>query len=100
MAISAKNRAYLRSLGVKIKPSLNLGKSEIDDSFLSALLKALKAHELVKVRVLDNSSESIEDIASICVAEAEANVVAITGKTILLYKRNEKNPRISLPKDE
>ncbi len=94
----AKNRAYLRGLGAKLKPSLNLGKGEIDEAIIKALNNALKAHELIKIRVLQNSEEEISSLAEEIVTKTGSELVAITGKTILLYKRNEEKPLISLPR--
>ncbi len=98
MTISPKNRAYLRGLGAKIKPSLNLGKNEIDESFLVAFDNALKAHELVKIKVLQNNSEDIEKIAKKIVEETDCGLVGITGKTILFYRPNKKDQKIILPR--
>ncbi len=98
MEILAKNRAYLRGLGAKLKPSLNLGKSEVDDSFLHALDRALDAHELVKIKVLQNNEDSLDDIISLIKEKTKCGLVAITGKTILLYRSNKKNPQIVLPR--
>ena len=98
MTILPKNRAYLRGLGTKIKPSLNLGKSEIDDSFIHALENALVAHELVKIRVLQNSEQSVHDLAEEMASKSNSGLVAITGNTILLFRQNEKNPVIKLPR--
>ncbi len=98
MEILAKNRAYLRGLGAKLRPSLNLGKSEVDDSFLHALDRALDAHELVKIKVLQNNEDSLDDIISLIKEKTKCGLVAITGKTILLYRSNKKNPQIVLPR--
>ncbi len=98
MTILPKNRAYLRGLGTKIKPSLNLGKSEIDDSFIHALENALVAHELVKIRVLQNSEQSVHDLAEEMASKSNSGLVAITGNIILLFRQNEKNPVIKLPR--
>lgn len=98
MALLAKNRAYLRGLGSKLKPSLNLGKGEVDESFIKALVSALKAHELVKIRILQNSDEDLTSLSDKLAKESGSEIVAITGKTILLYKAKEKDPLIILPR--
>lgn len=98
MTILPKNKAYLRGLGSKIKPSLNLGKSEIDEPFIHALENALVAHELVKIRVLQNSEEDVHELAEKMANCTNCGIVAITGKTILLFRQNDKNPIITLPR--
>lgn len=98
MIILPKNRAYLRGLGAKIKPSLNLGKSEIDESFLSAFNNALKAHELVKIKVLQNNDEDLRDLANKIAEATDCGLVSITGKTLLFYRPREKDPTIVLPR--
>lgn len=98
MTILPKNRAYLRGLGAKIKPSLNLGKNEIDESFIAAFDNALKAHELVKIKVLQNNGEDLEKIADEIVEATDSGLVGIIGKTILFYRPNKKDPKIILPR--
>ena len=49
--ITGKQRSYLKSLANGIDPIVNIGKSELTDSVVSAVDEALNARELVKVKI-------------------------------------------------
>ena len=59
---------------------------------------ALKARELVKGKVLESSMltarEACDELCERCTAEP----VQCIGTKFVLYKRNEKEPKIELPK--
>ena len=98
MELKAKNRAYLRSLGVNIKPSVNIGKGEIDNSLINSINCALEAHELIKIKILQNNLDDIQTLISTLEEATSSSFVALTGKTILLYRQRKNNPTIVLPR--
>lgn len=95
--LSPKNRAYLKGLANHLKPSLNIGKGDIDQTLLEVLDKALEAHELVKVRVLETASSTFEEISDSLCEGAGAQFVGKTGHIITLYRESKKNKTIILP---
>jgi RNA-binding protein len=94
--ISPKNRALLRKLANHLTPSLNLGKGELDESVIASTNNALKAHELIKVKVLNNSNISIEEISKNLSSATKSDVVGIIGHIIILYRPNQDHPIINL----
>ena len=48
MAITSKQRAYLRGLGMNEETIIQIGKGGITDNVVLSVLDALKARELVK----------------------------------------------------
>ena len=95
--LSPKNRAYLKGLANHLKPSLNIGKGDIDETLLEVLDKALEAHELVKVRVLETASSTFEEISDSLCKGTGAQFVGKTGHIITLYRESKKNKTIVLP---
>ena len=51
-----------------------------------------------KFSVLENSGETPRDIAEALAEALDAEVVAVTGKKVVLYRRAKKKPAIELPK--
>jgi len=95
--ITTKERAYLKSLANTLKPSLLLGKGEIDETFIKAVTNALDAHELIKIRILNNASMEIKEIGTILSKSLNAEVVSIIGRVITLYRVNKQKRIIILP---
>ena len=61
MAITSKQRAYLRGLGMNEETIIQIGKGGITDNVVLSVLDALKARELVKGKVLENSMLSARE---------------------------------------
>lgn len=97
--LTGKQKRYLRALGHKLKPVIQIGKKEIEEALINEANAALEHHELIKVKLLEScmldKKEASEALAEACSAE----VAQILGKTFLLY-RPAKTPVIVLPKAE
>ena len=99
MALTSKQRALLRGLAAAEDTIVQVGKGGITENLIGSVSDALKARELLKGRVLENSMltarEACDALAEACGAEA----VQVIGTKFVLYKRNEKEPKIELVKD-
>ncbi|MGI5977702.1 MAG: YhbY family RNA-binding protein [Candidatus Limivicinus sp.] len=99
MAITTKQRAQLRSMAMQEDTIIQIGKSGINEALIKSVNDALRARELVKGRVLENSMltarEACDTLSEICGAEQ----VQVIGTKFVLYRRNEKEPKIVLAKD-
>ncbi|KRQ88157.1 RNA-binding protein [Caloramator mitchellensis] len=96
--LKGKQRSYLRSLGNKIDAIIQIGKNGVDDAVLNQISDALKARELIKVTVLKNSLlDPYETCGYIC-GKLNAEPVQVIGNRFLIYKRNEENPTIAIPR--
>ena len=99
MPITSKQRAQLRGLAMGEDTIIQIGKGGITDSVVESVSAALKARELVKGKVLENSMltarEACEELCERCGAEP----VQCIGTKFVLYRRNGKEPKIELPKD-
>ena len=89
--LTSKQRAQLRGLAATEDTIVHIGKGGITDNIITQMSDALKARELVKGRVLENSLLSAREV---CRAEP----VQVIGSKFVLYKRNEQKPKIELVK--
>jgi RNA-binding protein len=95
--LTGKQRRHLRSLGHPLEPVVQLGKGGIDDGVLAAVDAALTQHELIKVRVGTEAPEERHEAADQLAAGTKSAVAQVLGRTILLYRRHPKKPKIKLP---
>ena len=49
--MTSKQRAYLKSLAMKIEPIFQIGKSSVTPEMTTAIDQALEARELIKIHV-------------------------------------------------
>ena len=96
--LTSKQRAYLRGLANPLSPILHAGKGEISDAMLKQADDALTARELIKGRVLETAPASPRETAEAIAAAVGAQVVQVVGRTFVLYRRNDKEPVIQLPR--
>ncbi len=96
--MTSKQRAYLKSLAMKLDPIYNIGKGSISPELVSGVRDALEARELVKVNVLQNCMDDPKDLAEILAERTRSQIVQVIGKKIVLYKESKKHKRIELPK--
>jgi len=97
MTLSGKQTRHLRSLGHHLEPVVQLGKNGFTASAKDAVNAALETHELVKVRVGTECPDEPKALAERLGPELSAEVAQRLGRTILLYRRRARNPKIQLP---
>lgn len=95
--MTSKQRAYLRGLANRMPAIMQIGKGGLNENLLKTVSDALEARELIKLHVLENSGEDPRELAYRMAEELSAEVVAVTGRKMLLYRRSEKKPVIELP---
>ncbi len=96
--LTGKQKRYLRGLGHGLRPVITVGKGEISEALVTETCEALKAHELIKVKILESCLIDRNEVADGLAEASEAEVAQVLGRTFLLYKRAD-TPRIELPTD-
>lgn len=96
--MTSKQRAYLKSLAMKLDPVFNVGKASITPEFTVAISEVLESRELVKIAVLKNCMDEPREIAEVLAERTHAHIVQVIGKKIVLYKESKDNKKIELPK--
>lgn len=96
--MTSKQRAYLKSLAMKITPILQIGKSSVTPELISAVDEALEARELIKMHILKNCFDDPKEIAQVIAERTRSEVVQVIGKKVVLYREPKDNKKIELPK--
>ncbi len=97
--LSSKQRAYLRSLAVDIDTILMVGKGGMTSEIIKQASDAIAKRELIKGKVLvETCPLSPREAADEIAEKTESEVVQVIGSKFVLYKKNEKEPVIVLPK--
>lgn len=96
--LTSKQRAFLRSMANGIDTILMVGKGGMSEQIEKQAADALKARELIKGKVLETCELSPREAAEQIADAVKAEVVQVIGTKFVLYKRNEKEPKIELPK--
>ena len=94
--LSSGDKKTLKSIANTLETKYQLGKSGITDTSVDMFDKALTAHELIKIDVMKNVTTEIMELALDLSSKLKAEVVNVIGRTILLYRKNPKNPKIKL----
>ena len=94
--ITTKQRAELKGMASLIQPAFQIGKGGVNDAQVAQIDDYLRVHELVKIKVLDNSMYTAREAAEEIAEKISAEVVQVIGSKAVLYKRNEKQPLRSL----
>lgn len=97
--LTSKQRAYLRGLAAKADTIVYIGKGDVTDNIIAQTADALKARELVKCKVLENSTLTSREACDIICGKCSAEGVQVIGGKFVIYKRNEKDPKIELPRE-
>ncbi|MGA1600154.1 MAG: ribosome assembly RNA-binding protein YhbY [bacterium] len=95
--MTGKHKRFLRSLSHSLKPLMHVGKSGLTESFLKELEANLDHHELLKIKVLDESPDDRKACASRLDGLREITLVQQVGKTLTLYRPRPEDPVIQLP---
>ena len=97
--MTSKQRAYLKSLAMKMDSIFQIGKGSMSPSLTSAILEALEARELIKISVLQNCADDPKELAQMVAERTRSEVVQVIGKKIVLYKEGKDDKKkIQLPK--
>ena len=100
MPITSKQRAQLRGLAMEEDTIIQVGTGGITENLVASVNAALKARELVKGKVLENSMLTAREACDALCQACSAEGVQVIGTKFVLYKRNEKEPKIQLIKDK
>jgi RNA-binding protein len=96
--LTGKHKSYLRSLAHPLKPVVQIGHQGSTEGVVAALDVALEQHELIKLKVSAECQQSAAEIAPAIEKATRSQVAQIIGRTVVLYRRRDENPKIVLPR--
>lgn len=97
--LNSRQRAQLRGLANSIDTIVHVGKDDVTPAVVAQAADALKARELIKGRVLNNSMLTAREACTILCEQCGADPVQVIGSKFVIYKANPQKPdRIVLVK--
>ena len=94
-------RKHLRSTARRLHCEVTVGKAGVSEKLLHHVRTLLSRRELIKVRLLEAADDDRRAAARELAAGAEASLVDLVGRVVVLYKPNEQLPpgsRLALPR--
>ena len=87
--ITSKQRAALRSQSNGMETIFQIGKG---DMLVQQVEDALKAREMIKLRVLESAPVFAREAAQELAEKCGAEIVQVIGSRFILFKRNPEKP--------
>lgn len=95
--LTGKQRRYLRSLAHPLRPVVQVGRDGLTEALLAAVDDALRAHELIKVKIADSAELDRHEAAAELARRSGSHLAQVLGFTVLLYRAHPEQPTIELP---
>ncbi len=96
--LTSKQRAELRAMANTIDTILQVGKGGISETLIAQADDALRARELIKGRVLENSLLSPREVCNALCEALNAEPVQVIGTKFVMYRENPEDKKIVLTK--
>ena len=91
--LTSKQRAKLRTLANPLETILQVGKGGIGEQLVKQVDDALRARELIKMRVLETSVYSAKEASALLAEQTGAEVVQVIGSKFVLFLKKKKESR-------
>lgn len=94
--LTGKQKRFLRAFATSLDPLFQIGKAGITENLVQQVDQALKARELIKLRVLPQCPEDVKKVAQKLKELTDSELVQVIGRNFILYRQGEK-AKIQLP---
>jgi RNA-binding protein len=98
IVLTAAQNRFLRGQAHDLNAMLQVGGKGLSDAVVAEVAGALEHHELIKVKVAAEDREAREAIIADLAARSDAALVQRIGHVAILYRPNEEQRRIVLPR--
>ena len=88
MSLSPTQKKYLKAEAHNLSPVVQIGKAGLTASLIKEVVSSLSAHELIKVKVLQDKEER-DALAERLVDCTESSLVYVLGDVIILFKQKK-----------
>lgn len=95
--LKGKQRRYLRGLAHRLQPVVIVGRRGVTEAVIHQIDAALRHHELIKVKLTSERAGERENAARSIAEQTACEIIGLVGRVLILYRRDEDDPRISLP---
>jgi RNA-binding protein len=96
MDLTGKQKRFLRAQAHDLNPIVQIGKGGLTNPIKTSIREALDARELIKVTLLQNTDEDIDDVAEE-IEDMGFDVVQKIGRILVVFKVSDRkeNRKIS-----
>ena len=86
ISLTTRERAHLKGRAHTLEPRVQVGHSGMTDAVAAEVDRALTAHELIKVKILDGDRKVRREIADALCTRTDAALVQSVGKVFVLWR--------------
>jgi RNA-binding protein len=99
MALTGKQRSYLKGLAHELRPTVSIGKAGLTDGVIETIENALRTNELIKGTILETAELDTKEVCNEAAARVHAEFVQAIGRKFVLYRkaRDPEKRKIILP---
>jgi RNA-binding protein len=97
MALSEKQKKYLRRLAHPMNPIVMLGNAGLTDAVAAEMDRALTDHELVKVTARVGDRDARNEALTSLASRTASELVQRVGHVGVFYRRRKELPKILIP---
>ncbi len=96
MHLTKNQLKSLKNLAHHLKPIVTIGQNGVTENVMNEINIALDYHELVKIKLSAGDREDRQKMIQMLCEQTKADKVQSIGKTLTLFRRNAKKPKIEL----
>lgn len=96
MALTPKQRSFLRGKAHHLDPVVMIGKEGVSSSVLKAVDKALEDHELIKIKIPAADQDEFLATVSEVMDQTKAEPVQKIGHLLVIYRKAKKPGKVSM----
>ena len=85
--LTTREKKLLKKLAHNLRPLIQIGKNGVTPGTISNIDKALKDHELIKIKYLEHKAEK-KTLTRQIIEETESYLINQIGNTITLYRES------------
>lgn len=97
MKLSENQRRFLRGRAHALKPVIQIGGKGLTDAVATETARALKDHELIKVRATGADRVARDALFAVLVERTGSTLVHRIGHVAVLYRANHAKPGLIIP---
>jgi RNA-binding protein len=98
VTLSNKQKAFLRGEAHHLKPVVMVGHKGLTETLRKEVDANLTAHELIKIKFNESAADERSTFSETIAQECGAELIAVRGHVLILFKANEEKPKFKLPK--
>jgi len=97
LTLTILQRQNLKARAHPLKPTVMIGNAGLTPAVLEEIARALKCHELIKIRVMNDDRDARATMQEEICTQLNAAAVQRIGKILVVYQPQEDVPEIAKP---